>query len=65
MGQQKAIPCPKGWILTGWNVYQPGGQRILYQGSSAFISVHPVKKSFITTEKVICNNDARRWTQME
>jgi len=44
MGQQKAIPCPKGWILPGWNVYQPGGQRILYQGSSAFISVHPVKK---------------------
>jgi len=33
-----------------------------------FIRVHQrssCEKSFITTEKVICNNDARRWTQME
>jgi len=44
MGGSEARQCPKGWILTGWNVYQPDGQRILYQGSSAFICVHPVKK---------------------
>jgi hypothetical protein len=25
-------------------LYQPDGQRMLYQGLSAFISVHPVKK---------------------
>jgi hypothetical protein len=36
------------FLLTGWNVYQPGGQRILYQGLSAFICVHPVKRSFVT-----------------
>jgi len=47
-GLQRVILCPKGWILTGWNVYQPDGQRILYQDLSAFIRVHPVKRSFVT-----------------
>ena len=48
MGGSEARQCPKGWILTGWNVYQPDGQRILYQDLSAFIRVYPVKRSFVT-----------------
>jgi len=48
-GLQRVILCPKGWILTGWNVYQPDGQRILYQDLSAFIRVHPVKMHFLAS----------------
>jgi len=36
--QQRVIPCPKGWILTGWYALSARRSR---NASSGFIGVHP------------------------
>jgi len=58
--QQRVIQCPKGWILTGCNVYQPDGQRTLYPGLSAFICVHPVNKMLYNKCVTMIHADGRR-----
>ena len=63
--QQGVVLCPKGWILTGWSVLSARRSK---NTSSWFIGVHPCssckKDAFKQMNKSVCNNDARRWTQM-